>query len=296
MVEKFLDYLREEKRASPHTVKAYRQDLQDFAVFHLKAESSAEVERAEPLHIRNFIFNCGENGLSKRTINRKLSSLRNFYQFLLKIGEIKISPMENIKSLKMFPEKQIPYSEIEMKTLETQLQKDDVPLLDRLITECLYQTGMRNAEVCNLLHKDVDLGGQQIKFIGKGNKERAIPLSEELTALFIAYVKERKPVSDAESYFFVNKNGKKLNEKYVYRLVHTQMATVTSKVKKNPHSLRHSFATHLLENGAKISEVKKLLGHASIASTQVYTHANIEKLKKVFNSSHPRAQVEKDML
>jgi integrase/recombinase XerC len=190
----------------------------------------------------------------------------------------------------MHPEKQIPYSKEEMLELKNVLQNPEVPLLDFLILETLYQTGMRKAELCNLLITDVDFDSFQLKFIGKGNKQRIVPISKELISDLKSYFKSRHPIEDHESYFFINKNGKKVNEKFIYRVVNKYLDLVTRKEKKNPHSLRHSFATHLLENGAKISEVKELLGHASLLSTQVYTNTNIEQLKKVFDNAHPRSK------
>lgn len=296
MLEKFLDYLLIEKRYSPHTIASYRKDLQDFSVFHFEKEGKSCIISVEKIHIRNFIFHCGENGLSKRTINRKLSSLRGFYIFLLKINEIENSPVENIKSLKIFPEKQIPYSQEEMQDLHTLWSNDEIPLLEVLVLETLYQTGMRKAELCNLLLKNVDLDDLKLNIIGKGNKERMVPISKKLHALLKKYLKERQPVSSEAQYFFINKKGRKINEKFVYRVVKKYLGLITLKKKKNPHSVRHSFASHLLENGAKIQEVKILLGHSSLASTQVYTDANIDQLKKVFNKAHPRAKKNKDIL
>lgn len=295
MVHKFLDYLEVEKRYSLHTIASYKRDLQNFSDFYLQEEAQSSIVSAEKIHIRNFIFHLGSIGLSKRTINRKLSSLRSFYNFLLKINEIKSSPVETIKSLKMFPEKQIPYSKDEMEDLAMMWKVEEIPLLDILILETLYQTGFRKSELCNLLITNVDLDDLQLKITGKGNKERRVPISPSLKNSLQEFLKHRKPIPSDADYFFINKKGKKLNEKFVYRAVKKYLSLVTFKNKKNPHSLRHSFATHLLENGAKIQEVKMLLGHSSLASTQVYTDANIEQLKKVFNSAHPRAKARKDV-
>ena len=294
MVDKFLDYLEVEKRYSLHTISSYKKDLQNFSDFYLEEEAQSSIVTAEKIHIRNFIFHLGSIGLSKRSINRKLSSLRSFYNFLLKIDEIDSSPLETIQSLKMFPEKQIPYSKDEMEDLAKLWSDKEIPLLDILILETLYQTGFRKSELCNLLLANVDLDDLQLKITGKGNKERRVPISATLKNSLEEFLKHRQPIPSDVSYFFINKKGKKLNEKFVYRVVKKYLSLVTFKNKKNPHSLRHSFATHLLENGAKIQEVKMLLGHSSLASTQVYTDANIEQLKKVFNNAHPRAKAHKD--
>ena len=289
MKEKFLDYLRLEKRYSPHTITSYRRDLDDFCSFYLKTESSENVLKADKKVIRNFIVELSENKISKRSINRKISSLRSFYLFLLRLGEIEISPLETITSLKFYAEKQIPMSQEEMELLQNNVMDKVENVLDRCIIEVLYQTGIRKAELCGLIFENVNLEVQQLKILGKGNKERYIPISDDLANLLKNYLQIRKPKEEVKSYFFVNKLGKKLTEKFVYVVVNKYLSLVTSKEKTSPHILRHSFATHVLDNGAEISKVKKILGHSSLASTQVYTNANIEQLKKVFNQAHPRA-------
>lgn len=289
MREKFLDYLQLEKRYSPHTVTSYRRDLDDFYSFYLKTEGSENIVKADKKVIRNFIVSLSENDISKRTINRKLSSLRSFYLFLLRLGEIEISPLETISSLKFYAEKQIPMSQEEMEVLQNDVMDKVDNILDRCIVEVLYQTGIRKAELCGLIFESVNLEVQQLKILGKGNKERYIPISKDLANLLLDYLQIRKPQEEFKSYFFVNKKGKKLTEKFVYVVVNKYLSLVTSKKKTSPHILRHSFATHVLDNGADISKVKKILGHSSLASTQVYTNANIEQLKKVFNQAHPRA-------
>ncbi|MBW8524783.1 tyrosine-type recombinase/integrase [Chryseobacterium chendengshani] len=289
MQEKFLDYLQLEKRYSPHTITSYRKDLGDFYSFYLKTEGSDKIIKADKKIIRNFIVELSENNISKRSINRKLSTLRSFYLFLLKIGEIETSPVETINSLKFYAEKQIPMSAEEMEVLQDTVLINVDDVLEKCIVEVLYQTGIRKSELCGLIFESVNIEGQQLKILGKGNKERYIPISSDLTKLLTEYLQIRKPQEDFKQYFFVNKKGKKLTEKFVYLVVNKYLSLVTSKQKKSPHILRHSFATHVLDNGAEISKVKKILGHSSLASTQVYTNANIEQLKKVFNQAHPRA-------
>lgn len=295
MLNKFLEYLQFEKRYSPHTITSYRKDLEDFSHFYLKTESSEDISKADKKIIRNFIVDLSENNISKRSINRKLSSLRSFYHFLLKIGEIDLSPTESISSLKFYAEKQIPMSKEEMEALDDCVFDEKHDILEKCIMEVLYQTGIRKAEFCGLIFENVDLGSNQLKIIGKGNKERYIPIAEELANLLRSYLEIRKPLEEHKSYFFVNKKGKKLNEKFVYVVVNKYLSLITSKQKKSPHILRHSFATHVLDNGAEISKVKKILGHSSLASTQVYTNANIEQLKKVFNQAHPRASKKEEL-
>ena len=289
MINKFLEYLEVEKRYSKHTLTSYRKDLEDFSLFILQTEGSEDLVAIDKKVVRNFIVSLSENSLSKRSINRKLSSLRSFYLFLLKIGLIEVSPLESISSLKFYAEKQIPFSIDEMEDLKLVISKDE-NLLHKLIIETLYQTGIRKAELCSLLYSNVDLDNGELKIIGKGNKERYVPISKELAEEYRVYLNERQPINDADIYFFVNSKGKKLGEKFVYSVVTSYLSNVTTKQKKSPHILRHTFATHVLDNGAEISKVKKLLGHSSLASTQVYTNANIEQLKKVLNNAHPRAK------
>lgn len=197
--------------------------------------------------------------------------------------------MEGISMLKFYAEKQIPFSEEEMKHLLLILEEAQVELLDKLIIEVLYQTGMRRAELCNLLLENVNFSRNEIVVIGKGNKERIVPISPDLSNMLkIYHLEYRKPAAEAEKYFFVSLKGKKITEKFVYLMVTSYLSQVSLKEKKSPHILRHSFATHVLNGGAEISKVKKIMGHASLASTQVYTNANIEQLKKVFRAAHPR--------
>lgn len=296
MRERFLEYIAVEKRYSPHTLTSYRKDLEDFSIFLLKTESHEEYEKVDKKVIRNFMVELSEKKIAKRSINRKLSSLRSFYLFLLKTGQIQISPLESIQSLKFYAEKQIPFSEEEMiQQTQTEFQPKNRSFLKELIIETLYQTGMRRAELVNLLLENIDFSTNQIKVIGKGNKARIIPISEKLTLEFEKFLEERKPLKEWEMYFFINPKGKKLNDKFVYSAVNSYLSLVTSKKKKSPHILRHSFATHVLEHGAEISKVKMILGHSSLASTQVYTTANIEQLKKVFNKAHPRAKKNLDL-
>ena len=289
MIDKFLEYIQQEKRYSPNTITSYRKDLEDFLSFLMDREGLEELQKAEKKMVRNFIVFLSEKGLTKRSINRKISTLKSFYAFLQRISLIGVSPVEGISTLKFYPEKQIPFSKEEMQELSAVLDSGEVELLDRLIIEVLYQTGMRRAELCDLLLENVHFYRNEITVIGKGNKQRIVPISPVLMQELKVYNDEyRKPNSDADLYFFVTPKGKKITEKFVYLLVTRYLSAVSSKKKRSPHILRHSFATHILNNGAEISKVKKMMGHASLSSTQVYTNADIEQLKNIFNKTHPR--------
>ena len=289
MIDKFLEYIQQEKRYSPNTITSYRKDLEDFLSFLMDREGLEELQKAEKKMVRNFIVFLSEKGLTKRSINRKISTLKSFYAFLQRISLIGVSPVEGISTLKFYPEKQIPFSKEEMQELTVILENGEVELLDRLIIEVLYQTGMRRAELCDLLLENVHFYRNEITVIGKGNKQRIVPVSPTLMKELKVYNDEyRKPNSDADLYFFVTPKGKKITEKFVYLLVTHYLSAVSSKRKRSPHILRHSFATHILNNGAEISKVKKMMGHASLSSTQVYTNADIEQLKNIFNKTHPR--------
>jgi len=289
MIDKFLEYIQQEKRYSPNTITSYRKDLEDFLSFLMDREGLEELQKAEKKMVRNFIVFLSEKGLTKRSINRKISTLKSFYAFLQRISLIGVSPVEGLSTLKFYPKKQIPFSKEEMQDLSAVLDSGEVELLDRLIIEVLYQTGIRRVELCNLLLENVHFYRNEITVIGKGNKQRIVPISPILMQELKVYNDEhRRPNPDVDLYFFVTPKGKKITEKFVYLLVTRYLSAVSSKKKRSPHILRHSFATHILNNGAEISKVKKMMGHASLSSTQVYTNADIEQLKNIFNKTHPR--------
>lgn len=233
MVDKFLEYIAVEKRYSQNTLISYRKDLGDFLQFVMETEGHDNLSKINKKVIRNFMVELSQQNMAKRSINRKLSTLRSFYLFMLKIGEIKLSPMESIQTLKFYAEKQIPFSEDEMKEVqESDIYNSEEHVLEKLIIETLYQTGMRKAELCNLLQENVDFSKKELRVIGKGNKTRIIPVSDELLKNLEKFNTERKPEKNSEKYFFINRKGKKLDPKFVYLTVNNYFSTITSKRKK----------------------------------------------------------------
>ncbi len=291
-IPKFLHYLELEKNYSSLTLKSYRDDLEEFQKFYQSQTSSDKLELAKKLDIRNFMSHLSETSLSERTINRKISSIKSYYKFLLKIGEIDRSPTSGITSLKQYNKVQIPISEEEMVNL---FEMADVfpdgiiGVRDRLVMELFYQTGMRRSELIGLKIEDIDFSQKQLKVLGKRSKERLIPLSDLLLKSLTEYLELRKiQLEQSDTRLFLTEKGKPFYDKFVYNLVNSYLGHISTKQKKSPHMLRHSFATHLLNRGADLNAVKELLGHSSLAATQVYTHGSIEQLKKVFNQAHPR--------
>lgn len=288
----FKDYLLQEKNYSIHTVTAYEKDLENFAEFVLVNYEQADLNDVNYSQIRSWIVYLMDKGLSSASVNRKISSLKSFYKFLLKSKQIEVSPLVKHKSLKTGSKIQIPFSEKEVQLVLTEgfFTDDFEGKRDKLIIDLLYATGMRRAELIELKMENVDLYANTIKVLGKRNKERIIPILPEISSQVKLYLDERSGLEAIQepSLFFLTKMGNKLNISLVYRLINGYFSGVSEKVKKSPHIIRHSFATHLLNNGADINSVKDLLGHATLASTQVYTHNSLAELKKVHANSHPR--------
>ncbi len=288
----FKEYLLKEKNYSVHTVDAYNRDLNDFAQFlkvNFEQESLSDVNYSQ---IRSWIVFLMDKNLSPSSVNRKISSLKAFYKFLLKSKQIEYSPLLKHKSLKTGKKMQIPFSENEVKAVLTEgdFGVDFEGKRNKLIIDLLYATGIRRTELIELKLQNVDLYSNTIKVIGKRNKERIIPILPEFSIQIENYLYERSGLKVIQEpiFFFLTKQGKKINISLVYRLINGYFSTVTEKVKTSPHILRHSFATHILNNGADINSIKDLLGHATLASTQVYTHNSLAELKKVHVASHPR--------
>lgn len=290
----FKDYLELEKKYSPHTVNAYLNDLEFFEEFNKNIFNQENIDQANYSQIRSWIVSLVDANISNVSINRKIASLKAFYKFLLKIKQIEVSPLLKHKSLKTPKTLQIPFSENEINEVLSQIQNPVgfEEIRNKLIIDLFYTTGIRRTELIHLKISNVNSSSNSIKVLGKRNKERILPLLPIVSQQINLYFKERtrlEIIKDVD-YFFLTKKGLKLNDSFVYRLINTYFSAVSEKVKKSPHILRHTFATHLLNNGANLNSVKELLGHSSLASTQIYTHSNLSELKKVYEDAHPRNQ------
>jgi integrase/recombinase XerC len=292
--EAFREYLQLEKNYSPHTVLAYWNDIVSFESFNSLHFDQHDIDQANYSQIRSWIVSLVDAHVSNVSVNRKMASLKAYYKFLLKTKQIETSPLLKHKSLKTPKKIQIPFSEKEVDAVLMYMQNPVgfEAVRDKLIVDLLYTTGMRRTELIHLKLANVNFGASTIKVLGKRNKERIIPILPVINCQLESYLKERNGLGNIidDEYFFLSKKGVKINESFVYRLINSYFSTVSEKVKKSPHILRHTFATHLLNNGADLNSVKELLGHSSLASTQVYTHNSLTELKKVYKQSHPRNQ------
>ena len=288
----FLDYLNLEKNYSKHTLIAYHKDLLGFREFALSEFDFSEVNNVSYPIIRSWIVKLVGDGVSNRTINRKISSLRTYYKFLLKIGDIEVSPLVKHKALKTAKKLQVPFSEKEIEDVLEILKGEDsfIGLRNKLIVELFYSTGMRRGELVNLKLNDISDSQKTIKVLGKRKKERLIPLLPSALSTIDSYLGYRRDLSSLKDvdYLLLTEHGTKIYETLVYRVINNYFSKASEKVKKSPHILRHSFATHLLNQGADIKSVKELLGHSSLASTQIYANNSISKLKQVYKNTHPR--------
>ena len=288
----FTDYLQLEKKYSQHTVTAYLKDLEDFQKFASEEYQYSEIVTVNYSIVRSWIVSLVDSGISNRTVNRKISSLKTYYKFLLKTSQIEINPLAKHKALKTSKKIQVPFSENEIgNVMELFREKEDFEgVRDRLVVELFYSTGIRRAELIHIRVGDVSFSQKSLKVLGKRNKERIIPLLPTVLQSLNHYLSIRaqlENIKDSEALFLTQK-GVKIYETLVYRIINSYFSKTSEKVKKSPHILRHSFATHLLNEGADINSVKELLGHSSLASTQVYTQNSIAKLKEVYKNAHPR--------
>ncbi|PVY43981.1 tyrosine-type recombinase/integrase [Pontibacter virosus] len=292
-MELFFKYLEYEKRYSPHTLTSYHTDLGQFAQYLQDTYQITDPAEADHTIIRSWILTLVHKNLEARSVNRKIACLRSYYKFLLGQQRISANPMLRIKAPKV--SKKLPAfvpeepfnSFLDTFTFEDTFEGQR----DRLILEFLYGTGMRLAELIGIAHEDVDLHAKTVRVLGKGNKVRIIPLNDTLVASIRQYLEHKKSAfgnNNSERLLVTNKE-RPLYPKFVYRVAKKYISLVTTSEHNSPHVLRHSFATHLLNNGADLNAIKDLLGHASLAATQVYTHNSIEKLKSIFEKAHPKA-------
>ena len=291
-IKSFIDYLQLEKKYSPNTIKAYENDIMSFSDYNKNEFDQSSISKVDYSQLRSWIVKLVESKISNRSINRKISSLNTYYKFLLKIEKIKKNPLDNHRALKTKKIIQLPFSEKEViSALDiNNFQNSFEGKRDRLIIEMLYSTGIRRIELTDLKIKDIDFSSKRIKVLGKRNKERFIPMLESTISLINEYMDYRNELKRIKSkdFLFLTSKGEKIYENLVYRITNKYFDYVSTKVKKSPHILRHSFATHLLNNGADLNAVKDLLGHSSLAATQVYTNRSIEEIKKVYSNTHPR--------
>lgn len=291
-IDNFIQYLSKEKRYSPHTVSGYKTDLGQFNHF-LRSLNIENIAEADHKSIRYWLSGLIENKLTPRSVRRKISTLKTFFNFLEAKDEIRVNPTERITIPKISARLPAFVAEQSIQLLfdDFEFTKDFSGLRDRTILEMFYATGMRLSELVNLKHSDVDIRSGVIRLTGKGNKQRIVPMTAALQDGYQKYYSEKRRQfgSTDTGFVFVTNKGKKVYTKFVYRLVNFYLSKHTTVSKKSPHVLRHTFATHMLSNGADINAIKELLGHSSLSATEVYTHNTIEKIKSVYKQAHPRA-------
>jgi integrase/recombinase XerC len=290
--ENFLQFIQIEKRYSINTLTSYKKDLEQFQVFLHLQYADVPIEQAAFHQIRSWIVYLMQEGVNPKSINRKLSTLRSFYKYLLRNGVIRQNPMQGLQGPKTAKRNPAFVPETAMEQLLDKLVFPDgfEGLRDKALLETFYFTGIRRAELMDIRHQDVDFSMHTLKVIGKRNKERLIPLSPVLEEILKSYIQEKNKAGFTSESLFVNNKGKPIQARYLYTIVHKYLSAVTTIDRKSPHVLRHTFATHMLNNGAELNAIKEIMGHASLAATQVYTHNSLEKLKQVHKKAHPRSK------
>ena len=289
MFQEFINYLHFEKRCSEHTITAYQTDLDQFEEF-FELKSITEMNELNSLAIRSWVIHLIDSGLTNRSVNRKIATLRTLYKWFRKEGVVKSNPMAKIQGPKN--EKRLPVfakeSELDSTKLSEMYNNDFDGIRDSLMLELFYQTGIRLNELINL--KETDVNEQHIKVLGKRNKERLIPVSTTLFHQIQDFLKEKRKVVGETKFLIVLKNGNKLYPTFVYRKINAYLSQATNLDKKSPHVLRHTFATHMLNRGSGLETLKDLLGHANLAATQVYTHNSFAQLTAIYSQAHPRGR------
>lgn len=291
-ISHYIEYIKRERKYSIHTLTAYEKDLLTFQQFCEEQFEVSNIDQIPYSIIRSWVVSLVEAGKTNRTVNRKISVLRSYYNFLLRLETIKVSPLRKHVPLKQSKKVHIPFSEKEMEQLfeENHFEDSYKGILQKTIIEILYSTGIRRAEMISLKMNDLSFDSKTIRVVGKRNKERIIPMMNSLELSLKNYIEATKLniMYEPKSFLLQTEKGKILPENFVYKTVNDYIGLVSTKVKRSPHMLRHSFATHLLNKGANLNAVKDLLGHASLAATQVYTHTSIDKMKQVYAKAHPR--------
>lgn len=289
----FVFYLSSEKRYSQLTVKAYSSDIVQFQKYLEQTYEISDFSLVNPQMIRSWIMTLMDQKTTSRSVNRKLSALKTFYKYLLREGKIDKNPMVKVTSPKTASRLPAYVEEEDMSALLSpdMFSSDTGGIRDRLLIMLFYYTGMRRSELIGLELSSFDKHNGNLKVLGKGNKERILPVNGELSEILTLYIQERKKVPGAENInsLFLTDGGKSLYPNFVYRVVKEHLAKVSTAKKRSPHVLRHTFATHMLNNGADLNAIKEILGHANLSATQIYTHNSAEKLKQVYNQAHPRA-------
>lgn len=290
-VQQFCDYIQHQKRYSRHTVIAYKNDLEQFTQYARQSFVVNEWTEVNTAIIRSWIVSLIEEGNTSTTINRKISSLKSIYKYMIKNGLMATNPLLKVVVPKTSKRLPVFVNEKEMTQLFTQVEFSNnfEGIRDRLIIELFYNCGIRLSELIHLSISDVDTYELTVKVMGKRNKERIIPITNTFKKNYTTYIEAREKTNPTTNYLFLTKNGKNIYEKLVYRIVNNYLSIVTTATKKSPHILRHTFATHMLNRGAELNTIKEILGHASLSATQVYTHNTIEKLKTIYKQAHPRA-------
>lgn len=291
LINSFLEYLSLEKKYSVHTVTAYKTDLYAFQKFIVQEYSQESLTEVHYSQIRSWVVSLVDKDINNNTINRKISSLKSFYKFLQKTHQIELNPLAKHKALKVAKKVQVPFTSKEINEVIKNIDQEDnfVAVRNKLIVELFYSTGIRRAELINIQESQISISNKTIKVVGKRNKERLVPLIKPVMQTLKKYLEFKKEIGKKSEVLFITDKGNKIYETLVYRIINSYFGQVSTKVKKSPHILRHSFATHLLNEGADLNAVKELLGHSSLASTQVYTHNSLEVLKKVYNQAHPKS-------
>ena len=289
-IDSFLEYLLLEKRYSKHTITAYRNDLYSLSKFCREMYQEKDIQSINYAQIRSWIVHLAESKIANRSLNRKISSLRSFYKYLQKIKIIQTNPLFGHRALKTAKKIQIPFSINEVNTVLLSIPADASfeSVRDKLIIELLYSTGMRRAELVGLKVNAINFLEKHVKVLGKRNKERFLPLLPPTLKTLKEYIKYRNQLVSSSDNLFLTKKGDEIYEMLVYRIINHYFSDASTKLKKSPHILRHSFATHLLNQGADLNSVKELLGHSSLASTQVYTHKSMQQLMEIYKQAHPR--------